>query len=107
MDADDRAPVFGRWVFYNNSSFDGKDANATAQDDGAIATDKSALLPGQKASFKNYTSYSRGINGMMVDVQGLAAVRTARRDRRISRAFRASPSISTITSMCSTAASSR
>jgi hypothetical protein len=32
---------------------------------------KTALLPGQAATFANYTSYSRGINGIMVDVNGL------------------------------------
>jgi len=30
------------------------------------------LLPGRTASFANYTSYSRGINGIMVDVSNLA-----------------------------------
>ena len=42
-----------------------------AADDDAIASDKSALLPGQTATFANYTSYSRGINGLMVDIAGL------------------------------------
>ena len=32
---------------------------------------KTALLPGQTATFpKNYTSYTRGINGLMVDFTG-------------------------------------
>lgn len=65
--------VVGRMLFYNNSKFDGNDAAATAADDAAIATDKSALLPGQTASFANYSSYSRGINGIMIDVAGLPA----------------------------------
>jgi hypothetical protein len=64
-------PVVGRFVFYNRSKFDGNNSAANAADDGAIATDKSALLPGQKASFANYTSYVRGINGIMVDVKNL------------------------------------
>ncbi len=63
------ASVVGRCVFYNNSSFDGNDPAANASDDAAIATDKTALLPGGTASFANYTSYSRGINGVMVDIQ--------------------------------------
>ena len=63
--------VEGRWVFYNHSAWDGKDASANAGDDDAIATDKSALLPGSLASFANYTSYSRGINGIMVDIANL------------------------------------
>jgi len=69
--------VAGRHVFYNNSIFDGNDAAANAADDGAIATDKEALRPGQKATFANYTSYSRGINGIMIDVDGLAGTPTA------------------------------
>ena len=44
-------------------------------DDLAIA-DKQALLLGDDALFINYTSYSRGINGIMVDVEGLGAVPT-------------------------------
>jgi subtilisin family serine protease len=64
------AEVVGRSVFYNGSSFDGRDAGAGAADDAAIATDKVALLPGRAASFANYTSYAKGINGVMVDVRG-------------------------------------
>ena len=69
----DPAPssVAGRWVFYNNSAFDGNDPVADARDDAAIASDKQALLPGQGAGFSNYTSYAKGINGVMVDVAGL------------------------------------
>lgn len=76
--------VFGRHIFYNNSSFDGNSPAASASDDGALAPHtlglsvgeqhlgKDALLPGGTASFTNYTSYSRGINGIMIDVMGLA-----------------------------------
>ncbi len=53
------AEIAARLVFYNNSSYAGDDA---------IATDKEALLPGRVATFANYTSYMRGINGVMVDV---------------------------------------
>src|SRR5687767_14681429 len=63
--------VVAHHVFYNQSAWDGNDAAANAADDAAIATDKSALLPGQTATFANYTSYSRGINGIMVDIAGL------------------------------------
>jgi hypothetical protein len=59
--------VAGRQVFYDNSRFDG------ASDDAAIAVNKEALLPGQTAAFKNLTSYSRGINGVMVDIYHLPA----------------------------------
>ena len=65
------AAVIGRHLFYNNSAFDGADPAANAADDGAIAGDKQALLPYRAASFANYSSYSKGINGVMVDVLGL------------------------------------
>ena len=43
-----------------------------SSDDDAIATDKQALLPGAgPATLANYTNYSGGINGIMVDVKGL------------------------------------
>ena len=64
--------IAGRHIFYNGSAWDGNDPLANDGDDGAIATDKMALLPGGKAKFANYTSYSRGINGIMVDIAGLA-----------------------------------
>jgi hypothetical protein len=64
--------VVGRSVFYNNSAFDGNDPAAGPADDGAIATDKTPLLPGQTASAANFTSYFRGINGVMIDMSGLA-----------------------------------
>lgn len=65
------AQVTARHVFYNNSTYDGYSVAADAADDGAVATDKAALLPGEGASFANYTSYSLGINGVMVDIAGL------------------------------------
>jgi hypothetical protein len=64
------AAVLGKYVFYNDSSFDGNDPSPGASDDGAIATDKAALLPGQPATFANVTSYARGLNGIMFDVSG-------------------------------------
>lgn len=67
--------VVGRHIFYNNSAFD------TVSDDHAIAPSpldaidplfgKEALLPGRTATFQNYTSYHRGINGIMIDVADL------------------------------------
>ena len=68
------ADVVGRHVFYNNGFFDGGDPSAGAADDGAIAADKAALLAGQSATFANVTSYSRGINGVMVDLASLQVV---------------------------------
>jgi N-acetylneuraminic acid mutarotase len=67
------ASVVGRWVFYNNSVFDGNDPAANAADDAAVATDKTAVTSGPTRSFANYTSYSKGINGIMVDVLNLPA----------------------------------
>ncbi len=70
--------IAGRFIFYNDSKFDGHegyllgDPAANLYDDNAIATNKQALLPGVTASFANYTSYSRGINGIIVNVLNLA-----------------------------------
>ena len=69
--------VTGRHVFYNNSAWDGNDAGANAADDAAIATNKSPLLPGETANFANYSSYWRGINGIMVDIADMSGVPTA------------------------------
>ncbi len=63
--------VASRLIFYNNSIWDG-DSGPSANDDKAIATDKTALRPGQKATFANYTAYSKGINGIIIDVTPLA-----------------------------------
>ena len=65
------AHIVGRHLFYNGSAFDGRSLSANEADDGAIAADKVALLPGAGAgSFANISSYSRGINGIMIDVSG-------------------------------------
>ena len=69
--------VTGRLVFYNRSAWDGNDPAANANDDNAIAPDKTALLPGGTATFANYTSYSRGLNGIMVDIANLPGTPTA------------------------------
>ncbi|NQU26200.1 MAG: hypothetical protein HQ567_33350, partial [Candidatus Nealsonbacteria bacterium] len=66
------ASVVARHVFYDNSAFD--DPGKGLGDDDAIAPDKEALRPGTPdgaAAVANYTSYSRGINGIMIDVAGL------------------------------------
>lgn len=62
--------VVARHLFYNNSFFDGRSDAADPGDDGAIATDKEALLPGRAATLANVSNYSRGINGVMLDVTG-------------------------------------
>jgi subtilisin-like proprotein convertase family protein len=67
------ATVVGRNIFYNHSNYDDNDAAATAADDLALATDKRALLAAEDRlpAFDNVTSYSKGINGVMIDVAGL------------------------------------
>lgn len=70
------ATVQGRFVFYNNSSFDGNNPAPNPLDDNAIATDKSALISGQ-ATFNHYTTNSKGINGIMMDLTGLGGILTA------------------------------
>jgi len=65
------AEVVGRHVFYNNSKFDGNDAAANAADDAAIAPDKSAYLAGSGVTASQHlTSYTGGINGIMIDLAG-------------------------------------
>jgi len=80
------ASVVGRYIFYNQSAFDGNNPPPTSWtmersprlprdsnwDQPFKELGKQALLPGQTATFLNYTSYSLGINGIMVDVAGLA-----------------------------------
>lgn len=65
------AEVAGRHLFYNNSAYDGRSTAADARDDAAIAADKQSLLPGRAGGFGNVTGYSRGINGVMIDVARL------------------------------------
>ena len=61
--------VAGRHIFYNQSSFDGNNAAQGTADDAAIATDKTAYIPNATtAVFNNITSFTRGINGIMVDL---------------------------------------
>ena len=62
--------VAARRLFYEHSRYDGNTTGVSTSDDGAIAPDKMALLPGVLAAFNNVSSYSRGINGIMVDITG-------------------------------------
>ena len=78
MGADQTTNVVGRHVFYNESAFDGDDPAAEAADDDAIAPDVFPLLhgpsstyPTQQTMFRNYTSYEKGLNGLMVDIWNL------------------------------------
>ena len=63
----------GRHEFYNDSVFDGGDAGADERDDAAVAPDKAALVGDGAPTFANVTGYTRGINGVMVDVSRLPA----------------------------------
>jgi len=74
---DGQPQVVGRWVFYNHSTFDGNDPPADARDDAAIALDKTPLRPGETPTSSNYTSYHRGINGIMIDIIDPTGVITA------------------------------
>ena len=61
--------VVNRQLFYNHSFFDDPFNDPSFNDDTAIATDKAALLPGGGlGSFVNYTTYDKGINGVMIDL---------------------------------------
>ncbi len=65
--------VVGRNLFYQGSTkWDVTSASLPGfSDDNAIATDKSAYLPGSgAATFANVSSFDRGINGIMVDLLG-------------------------------------
>ncbi len=61
------AQVVSRRTFYDGSAYD-SNSGLDANDANAIALDKQALLPGQSATFEHYTSYNRGINGILVDI---------------------------------------
>jgi hypothetical protein len=64
--------VVGRHAYFNNSFYDGDTTYYSSNDDDAAATGKRALLPGQTATRANYTNYDKGINGVFIDVNGLA-----------------------------------
>jgi hypothetical protein len=63
-------------LFYNQSGtstrYDGNNLAINASDDSAIATDKTAYFweDAGAATFANVSSYSKGINGIMVDIAG-------------------------------------
>ena len=63
------ATLHNQMLFYKGSRY--SDVARGYTNDDAIATDKTALMPGESASAAAYTSYSRGINGIMVDIAGL------------------------------------
>jgi hypothetical protein len=69
-----RPTIVSRFTFYNKSSWDGQNGSSNIADNRAIAIDKQALLPGQTATFQNYTSYSNGMNGIIIDVKDFEGV---------------------------------
>ena len=71
------AAVTGRHVFYNASAFDNFDPAPGSADDAAIAPDKQPLLPGVAATPAHFTTYQRGLNGIMVDLAGTWSPPTA------------------------------
>jgi len=63
--------VLDRWLFYNDSKYDAYNPGIAAADDQAIAVDKAAYLSGNgPATFANISSYTKGINGLMIDISG-------------------------------------
>jgi len=63
------AGVVNRQLVYNNSTFDGNTPQTGPNEDAAIATDKIAYFPGTGIStFANISSYSRGINSVVIDI---------------------------------------
>jgi len=63
--------VTGRYLFYENSNWDSNTAGINPDDAAAIAPDKTAYLPGDgPITPASMTSYSRGLNGIFVDLTG-------------------------------------
>jgi hypothetical protein len=63
--------IAARSIFYNDSIFNGDEAGGTANDLNAVAPDKTALLPGGTATYANMTDYSKGINGLIIEISNL------------------------------------
>jgi Planctomycete extracellular len=59
--------VFDRRVFYHRST-SAVFGNGSGNPINAIDPTKQALLPGQTTTVANYTNYSRGLNGIVVDI---------------------------------------
>jgi hypothetical protein len=62
--------VVGQYIFYKDSAFD------TGNHRAAIATDKTAALPGETTQYGNFSNYDRGLNGILIDVVGFSATPT-------------------------------
>ena len=63
--------VVDRLLFYNESKYDDYGPGIASVDDSAIAIDKVAYSASAgAATFANISSYSNGINGIMIDISG-------------------------------------
>ena len=63
--------VAGRFLFYNQSAFDGNSAVASTSDNGAIATDKSAYLPGTaRLASRVFRAIRRGSTASWLNLAG-------------------------------------
>lgn len=60
--------VRGRNVFYNRS-ISATFGDGSGNPINAIDSTKQALLPGQTTTAANYTNYSRGLNGVVIDIE--------------------------------------
>ena len=63
--------IVGRQLFYNQSKWDGQTPGVSISDDAAIATDKLPFFANSgTATFDSISSYTRGVNGIMIDLSG-------------------------------------
>lgn len=73
--------IEGRYVFYNDSKWDNNGPAVTSADWAAIAPDKHALLPGSgTATLANYTTYAKGLNGIIIDACHMTRVPVLEQD---------------------------
>jgi len=63
------ASIVKRQVFYSGST-NAAFGDGSGNPINAIDPTKTALLPGQTTTTANYTNYSRGLNGIVVDING-------------------------------------
>ena len=63
--------IAGRQIFYNNSAWDGHDPAAMSATIAPSRPTNRCSCRAKPRRFANYTSYSRGINGLIIDVLNL------------------------------------
>ena len=69
--------VLGNRLFYNNSKYDLNNGAIDANDDLAIASDKTGYNGIGTATFANISAFNKGITGIMVDLQSGLGTHTA------------------------------